>query len=105
MKIRKIVSILLLISFSFSNLHAYAIEILDEDHCNVSEYIDEINHKQSINHSGDVCDVHFEFHIPYILPQKISITTKRRAVIPTKKIHKYQYNFITTLLKPPVTLS
>lgn len=64
MKIKSIITLALLFSMSFSIVHEYAFAFYDEDHCNVSEYVYEL---QAPSSHGDICDVHFGYHATYIL--------------------------------------
>ncbi len=97
----KIIIILaLLFSFAFSMVHEYAFAFYDEDHCSVSEYVDEFD---GPSEHDDICDTHFEYHHAFILPiqesylQATKITTK-----PTS--YKEEYKFLVDLnfIKPPI---
>ena len=67
MKIKSILTLVLLFTMSFSIVHEYVFAFYDTDHCNAKEYVAEL---QAPSHHGDICDVHFEYHIPYILPSQ-----------------------------------
>jgi len=103
MKTKKLIMVILLWAMGFSTLHAYAIDFLDRDHCSVSEYVDEINQASEHDEQGDVCQVHHEFHVAYILPKPTSLQTQTLHEIaelstPLKyKFHSYKY-----FLKPPI---
>lgn len=64
MKIKSIITLALLFAMSFSVLHEYAFAFYDEDHCSVTEYVNEL---QTPSSHGDICDVHFGYHGTYIL--------------------------------------
>ena len=106
MNSRKLIGIFLLIAMSFSTLHAFTINLLDDDHCNVSEYVQEIEQASSDTFSGDICDIHHEFHILYLLPDKLktvqntqSITTEISAA------ESYTFYLQNNVLQPPINLS
>lgn len=52
---------------SFSVVHEYAFAFYDEDHCSLIEYVDEL---QAPSSHGDICDLHFVYHVTYILPSQ-----------------------------------
>ena len=106
MNIQKTISIVLLIAMSFSSLHAYAITLLDEDHCSVSEYVQEIQQASLSESSGDVCDVHHEFHVLYLLPET-SACVDDVSSIDTEISASETYTFYLqdNVLQPPISLS
>jgi len=75
MKTKKIWSLLLLIAMSFSFLHDYAFNILDNHQHSVAGYVCELSAPTS-NVDINIYNMHFEFHMTYIIPAKlISIPT------------------------------
>ena len=106
MKTRKLISMILLMAMSFSSLHAYAISFLDEEHCSVTEYVQEIQTANLEEFSGDVCDVHHEFHTPFLLPDVITTLTDYQR-IPTEISPAESYTFYlqNNVLQPPIFLS
>jgi len=106
MKKNKFIVLLLLFAISFSTLHAFAIDFLDTDKCNVSEYVEEIAN-ESAHHdeheSGDVCSVHYLFHIAFILPSSEDfISSKFLHDNPLFTHLNYNYNNKENFLKPPI---
>ncbi len=104
MKTRKLISVLLLMAMGFSSLHAYAISFLDEDHCEVREYIQEFSQESTHNVKNDICNIHHEFHIAFVLPEATLLPSQLQfstATVMTLERHDYQppKNF----LKPPIT--
>ena len=97
---------ILLMAMSFSSLHAYAISFLDEDHCSVSEYVQEIETANLSEFSGDVCDVHHEFHTLFLLPEAAVLLTEHQN-IPTEisPAESYTFYFQNNFLQPPIFLS
>ena len=91
---------------SFSSLHAYAIALLDEEHCSVTEYVQEIEQSLSTELSGDVCDVHHEFHVLFLLPET-TLTTDATLTVTTTITVGESYNFYlqNNILQPPIFLS
>jgi len=106
MNFQKMISIVLLMAMSFSSLHAYAITLLDEDHCSVSEYVQEIEQASSDTFSGDVCDIHHEFHVLFLLPDPL-VTTGTVQNISTEIATAESYTFYlqNNVLQPPIFLS
>jgi len=106
MNIQKMISIVLLMAMSFSSLHAYAITLLDEDHCSVTEYVQEIEQASSSEFSGDVCDVHHEFHILYLLPEPLRVVnTIFNFDTEISAAESYTFYLQNNVLQPPITLS
>ncbi len=106
MKTRKLIGIILLMAMSFSTLHAFTISLLDDDHCNVSEYVQEIEQASSDTLSGDVCDIHHAFHVPFLLPHELQLSHET----PKQSKHAisdltYSFTLQNTLFQPPITLS
>ena len=89
---------------SFQVLHAFAIEALDTHACEVSEYVIEFSQPISDDISGDICNIHSEFHTAFLIPENIflpkgsAVSQKPQSFI---KIHKYTSN--QNLLRPPRT--
>jgi len=106
MRIRQLVTIILLMSMSFSMLHAFAIDLLDDDHCSVSEFVHEIDQMSGHDLSGDVCDMHYAFHIPFVLPETTQVTLQHQCLQtqfgPAKT---YSFQLLNRILQPPKTLS
>lgn len=105
MKNNKLVTLVLLFAISFSTLHAYAIDFLDTDQCSASEYVEEIANA-STHHdykSGDVCSVHYLFHMAFIIPvYKDFISDINREDKPLLTQSSYTYNTLENFLKPPI---
>jgi len=100
---RKIISILLLMAVSFSTLHAFTIVLLDEDHCSVIEYVQEIEQASSSEFSGDVCDVHHEFHVLYLLPEPTETLLNTQGISTNISMtESYTFYLQNTILQPPI---
>jgi hypothetical protein len=85
---------------SFSISHAFVIE--DKHHNNVSEYIDEFSHSKHEN-IDTACDLHCEFHISYILTQRVSISLNNPITHnPFSNFKLYIYYLEENFLKPPI---
>ena len=104
MKKRKLVSILLLLLMSFSMLHAFIISFLDEHHHDVTEYIQEFYQLSSHDEMGDVCDIHHEFHMVYLLPE-LTLLQAQVLLGSSLVIHplSYQFQTVNDFLKPPIS--
>lgn len=100
------IAILLLIAMSFSTLHAFTISLLDDDHCNVSEYVQEIEQPLSDTLSGDVCDIHHEFHVPFLLPETpVTVESTQSIVTEISAAESYTFYLQNNVLQPPILLS
>ena len=97
---KNILTLLLLASFAFSSVHELAFTLYDEDHCSVQEYVSEI---QTPSHHGDICDIHFEFHQAFLLPETALLLNK---VLPYDDnfivYHDYFFQAQLQFLKPPI---
>ena len=99
---RILITLALLFSFAFSTVHEYAFAFYDENHCSVSEYVDEI--EAPSEHHDDICDSHFEYHHAYILPQASIVLGKEK--LDTKPLfHDESYAFSAHFdyIKPPIS--
>ncbi len=105
MKNNKLVTLVLLFAISFSTLHAFAIDFLDTDKCNVSEYVEEIAN-ESAHHdheSGDVCSVHYLFHTAFLVPVHVEFISEINTEDkPLSTQSSYTYNNLENFLKPPI---
>jgi len=106
MNSRKIISILLLMAMSFSTLHAFTISLLDDDHCNVSEYVQEIEQASSDTFSGDVCDIHHGFHVLFLLPDTPATVQNTPSIVTEiSAAESYTFYLQNNVLQPPIFLS
>lgn len=96
---KTILSILLLLGFTVSVIHPYLMD--DFDHESVKSYIAEIDGQSQY---GDICDLHFEFHIPFTLDRpEVAIPSndyKEPALYGSKHLHTIFISF--HLIKPPI---
>ncbi len=105
MKTRKLISIVLLLAMGFSSLHAFAIDFLDEDHCEVSSYVQEFSQSSDHDEQGDICKIHHEFHIAFVLPEITLLPLKIVGTSqPIATLVKHDYQTYHYFLKPPITL-
>ena len=99
MKIKSFITILLLFVLGFSVFHSYIFTSHDESHSGV-EYIS--GWEEPTSH-GDICDIHFKYHQPFLLTDIVTLSELKPT---SKKTHltKESYTFYTTLkfLKPPI---
>ena len=106
MKTRKIVNFLVLLAMSFSTLHAYAIDLLDSDHCEVSEYVQEFSQPGDHDQSGDICQIHHEFHIAFVMPEVTPMPNELKfSGAPFSTSAKHDFQSLKNFLRPPITLS
>ncbi len=104
MKNNKLLTLVLLFAMSFQVLHAYAIDVLDTHACEVSEYVHEFSHSSigRDTQKHDICDIHFEFHTAFIVPQNITIKQiDSMQDKPYSPINEYKYDASRNFLKPP----
>ena len=99
MKAKKLVLSLLLLAFSISIVHEYIFTILDRDKCSVVEYIHE--HEAPIK-KGDTCDIHYEYHHSFIVPQqKLAFKLPRISFKPNFLSKRYTSQILFEHFKPP----
>ncbi|MCD6191019.1 MAG: hypothetical protein J7K14_05705 [Sulfurimonas sp.] len=104
MKRKNILTFLLLLSMSFSIVHAYAIDMLDTHECHVSEYVEEFSQPINDDISGDICNIHAAFHTSVIMPENIVISKKNSSYEkPQSFVKIYEYQSNENLLRPPRT--
>jgi len=102
MKTKKLLSFFLLLSMSFSVLHSFAIEALDTHQCHVGEYVQEFDKPINDELSGDICNIHHEFHTPFIIPEQALFTSNAsisEQPLSTQDTHDYTQS--QNLLRPP----
>ena len=90
---------MLLLGFGVSVIHPYLMD--DYEHETVKSFVAEIDTQ---SHYGDICDLHFEFHIPFTLDKpevKIPATNyKEPALFGLQHLHTVYISF--HLIKPPI---
>ena len=95
---------MLLFAISFTTLHAFSLNFLDTEHCSVDEYIQEIEYKNMDELSGDVCDIHHEFHLPFLLPTtSILPSHAKHSDVPQTYLHVHHFTSPQSFLKPPIS--
>ncbi len=100
MKKRSLITLVLLFVMSFSILHEFTFALVDEDHCNVQEYVTEIAGPVQ---KGDICDIHFEYHLAYILPSNsIPLGTYSKLSKPQRYKESYTARISLDFIKPPI---
>jgi hypothetical protein len=73
----------------------------DYAHESVQEFVSEFDHQ---SHYGDLCDLHFEFHIPIVLDRyevRIAQNSYKQIAPQTKKLF-HSTDFHNNLIKPPI---
>jgi hypothetical protein len=101
MKLKNIVILSLIVSISFSIMHAYALnDINTNEHCTIEQYITEI--QTPVNH-GDICDIHFELHQTFLPLEKLCLNYIKHN-LEKNIIKKEFYTFFNNkeFLKPPI---
>lgn len=98
----RLLTLFLLFSIGFNIAHAYVIEVLDTDSCQVSEYVHEVNDTSDAA-TDDVCHLHHFFHIAFILPEiNNELRHKGFTQKPYSNTKTYEYNSYNNFLKPPI---
>lgn len=97
---KKIVLSVLLFLMGFSLVHEYYFAAFDEGHSSVGEYIQEL---ESPSDHKDLCDIHYEYHLSYILPQKNAVTYETSSSAALVFSHKrYDFEPKHNFFKPPI---
>ncbi|MEN4045659.1 MULTISPECIES: hypothetical protein [Sulfurimonas] len=100
---KRLLTFVLLLSMSFNILHAYAIEVLETDPCQVSEYVHEFSNN-SETADNCICQLHHCFHIAFILPEiNIPFARENFSQKPYSNIKIYEFNSYDNFLKPPIS--
>ena len=75
---KKLIHSILLIAISFSIAHGVVLDIHQDDHCSIKEFVAEfsqpIQHELD-EHDGDLCNTHFMLHVSFLLPSSFSLLT------------------------------
>lgn len=102
MRIRKFWTLLLLISISFFVAHASVFSAVQDEHCSVNKYVQEISEPVDC---GDLCDIHYMFHMSFILPLKntLNIYNNSQLLPPIHPNEHYQNGSILPSYRPPIT--
>lgn len=100
MKEKKLVLLVLLLVMSFSLVHEFAFAYFDDDHCTTSEYIAEL---EGPTEHGDICDVHYEHHITYILTSiDIKFDSIHKSINKHSENTSYLFKTYSKTIKPPI---
>lgn len=105
MKKTKLIHLLLLLMFSLTAVHDFVFEAIDEHTHNAKEYIGEFSYASSHTHAGgfDVCDLHYELHMPYILLEpELKITSNLVLDTPLFQQENYKFHYNIHFFKPPI---
>jgi len=102
---KKALILLLLISMSFSALHALVIEAMDTHLYTQSEHF--LSDKTMVQNEGvdevDICHIDHLFHIAFILPDLVlRLDTKHFSQTPRSVNTIYEYKSYDNFLKPPI---
>jgi len=90
---------------SITAVHDFVFEAVDEHSHNAKEYIGEFSYASSHTHTDgfDVCDLHYELHLPYILLEaEPKIEPNLALDIPLFQKENYKFHYNTHFLKPPI---
>ena len=102
MKNKKILTFLLLLAMSFQVLHAYVIDELDTHACAVSEYVLEFSQPVNFDEPNDICNIHSEFHISFLVPKNLTLSQEiSLQEQPFSHLVSYDYDATKTFLIPP----
>ena len=89
---------------SFQVVHAFAIDALDTHACEVSEYVVEFSQPISDDITGDICNIHAEFHTAFLMPENVVLPRDTKVTQnPLTLIQIYEYTSNQNLLRPPRT--
>lgn len=101
MKIKSLITLSLLFVLGFSMVHEYVFAFQDDDPCTVSEYVSEIEAPSS---HGDICDIHYEYHQAFLLPQVTTLPQSSDLssnTILCNEIYQFQANL--EFFRPPIS--
>ena len=102
---QKLISVIVLFMMSFSVLHAYVIDAVDEDHCSISEYVQELDQCSEHEISADICDIHHAFHTPFVLLETTTDSKKILVFTPLVfQVKTYNFQLNNTPIRPPIQL-
>jgi hypothetical protein len=101
MQIQKFWTLLLLISISFSIVHASVLCAIEDEHCSVNEYVKELSEPVEC---GDSCDFHYIFHISYIINEQSSLNlcSNSRIIPPIDPNELCPNGSILPSYRPPI---
>ena len=72
---KKLINLLLLTVMFFSIAHGVVFKNDSVNHCSVQEYLSEFDHAMDEHHNDhkyNCCEIHFMFHLSFLLPDNIS---------------------------------
>jgi len=103
---KKILNLLLLVAISFSIAHGVILDIHQDEHCSVQEFVTEFSHpiQHDIDeHEGDLCNSHFMLHLSFILPSNflLSEITQTHFSVPFLTPFK-SYSHVNNSFRPPI---
>ena len=111
MKTKSFITFSLLFALSFTMVHEYVFAFYDNNHCDIKEYVQELqgsvtnhtaSHQESV-HEDDICDIHFEYHQAFVLLHHLPLPQShdlRSNIILTKET--YQFHTYLKFIKPPI---
>lgn len=101
MKLKSMVTLALLFVMSFSLIHEYVFAYYDDDHCSATEYVAEL---EGPTEHGDICDIHYEYHSTYILPQSdAKFNPIQISYNQISKNDSYLFKTYSKIIKPPIS--
>lgn len=109
MPMKRLTSILLFITMSFSILHGVVVDYSHENHCDSSEYTEDFS--VSIHYDGEthehesdtLCDSHFMYHLSFLVPQNFLLDEINQEIsLPIGSILSYFLTPRDKALKPPI---
>ena len=101
MKRKNLITLVLLFVMTLSILHEYTFAMFDDEHSTIKEYVSEISGPVQ---KGDICDIHYEYHLSYILPCKQTYPqTSILDLKPTMKQESYKFALNLDFIKPPIS--
>ena len=103
---QKILSLLLLVVMSFSIAHGVILDIHQDEHCSVQEFVAEFSHpiQHDIDeHDGDLCNSHFMLHLSFLIPSSFILSDIKQETINLPfKPHLSTYSHVNNTFRPPI---
>jgi hypothetical protein len=105
-RMKKLISLILLIAISFSIAHGVVLDTHQDNHCSVQEFAEEFSHpiQHDIDdHDGDLCNTHFMLHISFLVPTSFSLLEVEQVEqIISGYLHLNDYHYQENTFRPPI---
>jgi hypothetical protein len=103
---KKLIYYILLLAISFSIAHGVVLDIHQDEHCSMKEFVEEFSHpiEHDIDtHDGDLCNTHFMLHASFLLPSPFLLSSLEMV---TTMEHFYSllnpYQYEENTFRPPI---